>query len=402
VLPYNTEVRIVEAREDPQGITPAYVWGRIGVNEWMVFFRILPDGQWWARATVGSAEICVADVPNWPDWLPIPPELTVARPAFGFHEKSPQDTGDMNAAFDALTAGGERVAVKSVETMGFALAHARGGEGYYRPWNYGDCGDVTKDPIQEADRRAEYVLALSRGLNTTYFEVDNECPEYLNFSVWFNRYSARLLNRLQGLHLIFPTQGPGYWEPDDLRAIVPTLDLILAQGVCFGYHAYGVTPGVRVVDSGIWLGFRHRQIRQWLIEIDRRYVAIPICATEVGTGAGGEFQISDFVEYNCAVQNDQYLRMVAWWTSGQWFGFTLNGQMAPAARAFVAAPCRRPSAPPLARHRPVHGGRSAPLYPVYTRHRTPPVQYRVAPRSRLSFAAQLPTPRSAPGLRHAP
>lgn len=346
-LAYNTEVQVFAAYEEPpvpgDPDRQTYVWARLSPNgqppRWIAFYDAL-WGRWWARALSDYAEFCSPqEVPGWPTWLEIPPDAVAYSLCVGFHTKTPGvDLPDLRLALDALVGGEICPAVKSVEDMAWREAQARGGLGYYRPWSYGDCADMTKDPVKEADRRADFLIALSRGLGTTYLEADNECP-YQEDLAWFNVYGVRLLTRAHaaGLHLIFPTQGPGYWNQDEIARIGPVLDAILETGACFGYHAYAVTPGVRVVDSGIWLGFRHRLIRRWMMAVDRRYANIPFCATEVGTGAGGEFDLSDFVEFHLALAQDTFIEMTAWWTAGQWFGYSMNGRMAEAARAFIQA-----------------------------------------------------------------
>jgi len=45
-------------------------------------------------------------------------------------------------------------------------------------------------------------------------------------------------------------------------------------------------PGVRVADSDIWRGYRHRLIYAWLVEAG--YPDIPLCGTEIGSGTGYE------------------------------------------------------------------------------------------------------------------
>lgn len=264
----------------------------------------------------------------------------------GWHTTIPEiDRTDLARSLDILRAKGYCVAVKAVDNDTWQMAVNRGGIGVFRTVRAGDCADVTQPP-----KTAALLRLLGQGPylppadQVTYVEPDNECGSYFTDAAWMDAYLAELIRLYseRGYRVIFGTMGPGHWSEDQVKALDATWETALDYGACLGYHAYAVKSGVRVVDSGPWLGFRHVMIREWLLELDARYAAIPFCATEVGSGFGYDpFDESDFVDYNGIMQTSGELRFTAWWTAGRWTAdngrSSTNGKMEGAAKMLPIA-----------------------------------------------------------------
>ncbi|HML23531.1 MAG TPA: hypothetical protein PKD09_17880 [Aggregatilinea sp.] len=319
---------------DPLAIVAAtiggnYVWGQHGRGWTALYTR---SASAWRVGVWGSeGEICL-DVPGWTAaGLGVPGLIG----AVGWHVTIPDiDYNDLAASLDVLAAKGYTPVVKAVEdTRSVQEAIARGGIGVWRTTRAGDCADMDVDP-----KLAAWLRLVGQGPYlpppeaVTWLEVDNECPQYFQDLTWTDTYQAEMIRLFseRGYKVIVGTQPPGWYEQHQVNKLSLTWAAARQHGACLGYHAYGVTKGLRVADTDIWTGYRHRQIRAWLDALG--YGDVPICATEVGTGDGRDaFDASDFATWNAATELDG-LQFTAWWTAGRWGGMTANGQMALAAR----------------------------------------------------------------------
>lgn len=293
-------------------------------NRWL--HVILPTGtRGWVAATYFGATYVTLDSS---------PGCGAYRGAgVGWHTTIPNIAyGDLNASLDTIAARGYMPVVKAVEDLASArMADQKGGLGVWRTTRFGDCVATlaqaeTQANLRYAAQRA-YAPEPSEGL---WIEPDNECTHYYSNMAWYDAYLAEQIRvwAVNGYQVVFATQPPGWWEQHQINALPRALAAARKYGACFGYHAYGVIPGARVSQSSIWIGFRHRQIRNWLDAAG--YSDIPICATEVGTGTGRErFDPTDFRDYVNRAGSE--LLFIAWWTAGEWDIATTNGQMAYAA-----------------------------------------------------------------------
>ncbi|MBN1964849.1 MAG: hypothetical protein JW910_09390 [Anaerolineae bacterium] len=296
---------------------------------------------WYGGATIASLQGQCTTIPT---------EVARAGPAVGWHATFRTDNADLKQSLEILKAAGVQPAAKVVNlTETQKAAEAVGAITAFRSTIRGDCADMRQGATYAAHLRygllAPYVLY--QDIHPTFVEPDNECG-YSHNPAWLNEYGVELYRLFdeQGARLVFPTEGPGFWEREQIQAIGPLLDAILWYDGCFGFHAYGVTPYVRVADSGDWLGYRFRLIRQWMVALDPAYAAIPFCITEVGTGSGDQpFNLSDFLDYNRSLKDTDNILFTAWWTAGEWASgaSNTNGQMAPAARSAPGASGRRKS-----------------------------------------------------------
>lgn len=262
--------------------------------------------------------------------------LAACRTATGWHTTIPGiDYTDLETSLNILKANGHTVAVKAVDDLRSALmARDRGGYAVFRTVSAGDSPDQTLEPAVAAlaryNSQRTFLPPPSAGI---WIEPDNETGLIRNVE-WADVYLSEIIRLYSeaGYTVVFGTEGPGWWDEGQVRALDQTWAAARQYHACLGYHAYGVTKDAPVSTSGIWLGYRHRLIHRWLI--DAGYGDIPICGTEIGTGQGDEpFSVEDFLAYNAAVQGDTYLLFTAWWTAGQWKTTTTNGHMAAAANA---------------------------------------------------------------------
>ncbi len=289
----------------------------------------------WSAAYYDTAVYIDYDISDECLLVRYPEPLTMA---VGWHATIPNIAyTDLGNSLSTLKAKGVRVAVKAVDDIAAAqLARDQGGLAVFRTVRAGDCSDTSIEPETAAWLRlvaqGPYLPGAARGF---WIEPDNECNGYLDNLPWLDSYLAELIRLYseRGYRVIFATMPPGFWNKEQIQALTQTWAAASRWRACLGYHAYGITPNLRVADSGIWLGFRYRLIHQWLSEIGYSY--LPICATEVGTGSGREPpDISDFATWNHAAGQDGILLLSAWWTAGEWQGMTANGRMNEAAKQY--------------------------------------------------------------------
>ncbi len=301
-----------------------YAWGQHD-RGWTALYT-LSESAWRVGVWGSEGQVCL-DVPGWTDaGLGVPGLMG----AVGWHVTIPDiDYTDLVASLDVLAARGYTPVVKAVEdTRSVAEAISRGGIGVWRTTRAGDCADMEVEPKLAAWLRlvgqGPYLPASE---DVTYVEVDNECPQYFDDLAWLDAYQAEVIRLYaeRAYTVIFGTQPPGWYEQRQVQALSKTWAAARQYDACLGYHAYGVTKGLRVADGDVWTGYRHRLIRAWLDALG--YGDVPICATEVGTGDGRDaFDATDFVDWNRAVRYDGLL-FIAWWTAGTWGGTTANGMM---------------------------------------------------------------------------
>lgn len=284
----------------------------------------------YARFDYDLSEAC-QDVVGYQNWMW---DIYYPKTAIGWHVTIPDiDYNDLTASLNVLVMKGYRPAIKAVEdTRSVDEALSRGGIGIWRTTRAPDCPSMDQEPQLAAWLQ---FLAYSPYLDTrfSYVEPSNECPQYFGNLAWTDAFYSELIRIFgeRGYRVVIGTQPPGWWEKYQVQALTQTWAAAREYGSCFGYHAYGVQKGKRVADSDIWIGYRHRQIHDWLSEIG--YDDIPFCVTEVGTGDGRDpFDPTDFRDWLKEVSRDQYIIFVAWWTAGQWGGMTANGRMVEAAR----------------------------------------------------------------------
>ena len=299
-----------------------YAWGQHD-RGWTALYT-LSESAWRVGVWGDEGQVCL-DVPGWTAaGLGVPWMMG----AVGWHVTIPDiDYTDLVASLDVLAARSYTPVVKAVEdTRSVAEALVRGGMGVWRTTRAGDCADMQVDPALAAWLRlvgqGPYLPASE---DVAYVEVDNECPQYFDDLPWTDAYQAEVIRLYseRGYKVIFGTQPPGWYEQHQAQALTQTWAAARQYDACLGYHAYGVTQGLRVADSDAWTGYRHRLIRAWLNELG--YGDVPICATEVGTGDGRDpFDVSDFLDWNQAVRYDGLL-FTAWWTGGTCGCTTANG-----------------------------------------------------------------------------
>ena len=301
----------------------------VGHDEW-VYLHTRDSRQGWSAAYWRMQEFIAYDITQ--------ACLDVRFPehAIGWHHVNVNPAhNDMLASFDVLQHRGYDVAVKAVDDARVAgWAVERGGFGVWRTIRAGDCADTTLDPRVAAQLRlvgqGPYLPPVEAGI---WIEPDNECPRYFDDLAWLDAYTAELIRLFseRGYKVVFGTQGPGWWEREQVLALDDTWATARRYHACLGYHAYSTFPGVRVADSDIWRGYRHRLIYAWLVEAS--YPDIPLCGTEIGSGTGYEEPMpGDFRDWNVAVQGEANLMFSAWWTAGKWANASVDGQMASMAR----------------------------------------------------------------------
>ena len=283
----------------------------VGDNEW-VYITLPSNVKGWAspyynkevNATYENTQDCLdlrfpggVQPTATPTSTPIVPTSTTGpfltptqEVAVGWHAVIPSiNYNDMYASFDVLQSNGWRIGVKSVEdTATVDEVLRRGGMAIWRTTRVGDCPSMDQEPRTAALAWYTRYLPYLPANKNVIIEFSNECSDFLSNMPWTDIYYSESIRLFAGAgyKVVFGTQPPGWWNEGQIQALTLTLLAARQYGSCFGYHAYGVQSGLRVADSNLWIGYRHRQIHSWMEELG--YGDIPFCVTEVGTGNGRE------------------------------------------------------------------------------------------------------------------
>lgn len=204
------------------------------------------------------------------------------------------------------------------------------------PWGMIDCPNTYNDPVAEARAWMDGIEPYWGGVQADYYELTNECHPPAEWLVPFTIETMRIANEKGKCLLVFSFAG-GNPEPEEYAQLLPVYEYALQNPCSTGryhgvaLHAYGARENQLVSESGIWLGFRHRQYYNYILSELPEAIRIPVYLTEVSPSDGRqrfscEDITRDMMSYIQQLELDPYIRGLHLWNFGipgiEWVDYT--------------------------------------------------------------------------------
>lgn len=208
-------------------------------------------------------------------------------------------------------------------------------------------GAPLPDPVGAARAWIERLAPAWDAVQADYYELVNECAAPLDWQAQFSIEAMRLANERQTCLLLFSFPG-GSPDMASFNDLLPAYEYALAHpcqpGRTHGIalHAYSIETDKPVSETDVWIGFRHRILRERLLLALPEAAALPVYITEAVIDGGTQpvtcdLAVRDALQYTYQLEEDPYVQGFHLWSVGSsTAAYDISGCLPALADALIA------------------------------------------------------------------